>query len=301
MIKVGNFVKCKNPHNLDSVITVGKFGVLHVGHKKILEAMKETKLYPIIFSFSPSPVLFFSKNNKLYNRIFSYYQVNSLLNQYFDNDVLYFIQKFNLNFSSITPEVFIQLLVQNFNLKHLILGSDFSFGVNRSGDLNLIQKLSSQYNFKVSIISKKDNISTTLLRNFLQEGRVKDFNNLSAFDEKYKITGKVIKGAGIAGNILGYKTANIALSKKQALPMFGVYAVSVLFDGINYKGIGNIGLKPTVSNVEKPILEVHILNFNQDIYDKNIEISFLNFIRKEKKFATLHDLKEQIKIDITQI
>lgn len=295
MLKIGDITKCKEIDIKPSGIAIGKFGVFHKGHEQILEKLKVVSGNPIIFSFAPSPAFFFSKNKERHGEILKIRQRAKIANSL---GISMFIQKFTKHFSEISPEDFVSLLVQKLKMKHLVIGEDFLFGKNKSGNVQLLQSLARKYNFNLEVIPLIE-VKTTNLRQALENGEIEPFNENLAFNSKYTISGIVAKGAGIAGSILGFKTANIPLNSKLFLPKFGVYKCKIFFEKMECEGIANIGIKPTLSNKLQPIAEVHIFNFNQDIYGKQITIELLTFIREEKKFNNLEDLKTQIKKDIS--
>ena len=305
MIKLGDLAKCPPSKNQDFAITIGKFGVLHKGHEVILNKLHEfaeSGYSTGVFSFYPSPALFFSKDVKKHGRIFSAQQINRKLETTFSPDFLFFLQKFNTGFAALTPEDFIAILNKKLNLKYIIIGEDFKFGKAREGDIKLLRQLGQKYGFEVvavelvneDLAGSQGQISTTNLRNLLLEGNITKFNELTAFEMRYEIEGKVLRGQGLAGQKLGYKTANIAIKSGILLPKFGVYLCRV---NKSFYGIANLGLRPTIGGFLKPLLEVHIFEFDQQIYGQNLNVEFLQFIRGEQKFNSLEELKRQIEID----
>jgi riboflavin kinase/FMN adenylyltransferase len=287
-------------------IAIGKFGVLHLGHQELItltfQASQAKNLTPAIFSFSPSPALFFLKDRQKYGRIFSFKFIYKLIKHHFNQDFALLIANFNQNFASKTPADFIDFLYNKLNVRHITVGENFYFGKNRSGTLQTLIELCNQKGISLQICKltteESSPISTTHLRNLLQEGNIARFNSLTAFKTCYQIDGKVQKGMGVAGKILGFKTANISLKSSLILPKFGVYKCKVLLKNEAFLGIVNIGIKPTISNEKIPLAEVHILNFNSDIYGERLTLELIDFIREERKFPSLEALKEQISKDI---
>lgn len=309
MIKLGDLQKCQPLISQPFAITIGKFGVLHKGHEAILNKLHEfaENGYNIgVFSFHPSPALFFSKDLQKHGRIFSAQQINRKLEQKFSPNFTLFLQKFNADFATLTPEDFIFTLAQKINLKYIIIGEDFKFGKAREGDIKLLRKLGQKYGFEVASVElvnedlagNHGQISTTNLRNLLLEGKITKFNELTAFEMRYEIEGKVLRGQGLAGQKLGYKTANIAVKSGIVLPNFGVYLCRA---NKSFYGIANLGLRPTVGGFLKPLLEVHIFEFEQQIYGQSLNIEFLEFVREERKFASLEELKNQIEVDVLAV
>jgi riboflavin kinase/FMN adenylyltransferase len=298
MLEVGDIQKCIKYSQIPTAIAIGKFGIFHQGHEKILTKLKEISENPILFSFTPSPVLFFSKNKTAHGSILSIRQRGEILKRL---GIKSFFQKFTQDFSNLSPEYFIQLLVERFKMKHLIVGEDFVFGKNRSGNVALLKALSQKYNFTIHIIAlaleKSEVIKTTNLRTLLQDGKIKEFNESLPFNLKYEITGNVAKGKQIAGKILGFKTANIFLNSRLVIPKFGVYACKIRIGEKDFFGIVNLGIKPTLNENFSPMAEAHIFDFNEEIYGKKITIKLQEFIREERQFPNLTDLKKQIQQD----
>jgi riboflavin kinase/FMN adenylyltransferase len=287
-------------------VAIGKFGILHQGHKKLIETLfeisKKRTLIPAILSFHPSPAMFFLKDKQKYGRIFSFKLIQKAIKHNFNQDFSFFIAKFNKHFASQSPEEFINFLYHNLKVRCIIVGKNFYFGKNRGGDVATLSKLCKERGIMLEIceLIKEENsiISTTYLRNLIQLGEVRRFNELTAFKTCYSIEGKVQRGMGLAGEVLGFKTANIALKPNLIFPKFGVYRCKVFIESEELFGIVNIGIKPTISMKGSAIAEVHILNFDRDIYGKKISLELIDFIREERKFASLEELKRQIRKDI---
>jgi riboflavin kinase/FMN adenylyltransferase len=299
MLEIGDIAKNIKCSNISTAIAIGKFGIFHKGHEKILTKLKETSENPVLFSFTPSPALFFSKDKIAHEPILSIRKRGEILKSL---GIKGFFQRFTKDFSNLSPEYFIQLLVEKFQMKHLIVGEDFVFGKNKSGNLEVLETLSKKYHFTIHIISlaleKSEIIKTTNLRKLLQDGKIKEFNNSLAFNLKYEIAGKVIKGKQIAGKILGFKTANIFLKSRLVMPKFGVYTCKIKILGKDFFGIANLGIKPTLKENFSPMAEVHIFDFNKEIYGKTLTIELLEFLREERKFENLSALKTQIETDL---
>jgi riboflavin kinase / FMN adenylyltransferase len=291
-----------------TALTIGKFGVLHKGHQAMLtkleEISKQEGLQPIIFSFYPSPALFFSQNHMRHGRIFSFKLIYKILQKQFNESFGFLLKKFDMQFSQIEPKKFIKFLAHTLNVKHLIVGENFYFGKDRSGNIDTLKILCEHYKIKLTIqklilLKHEKQLSTTQLRNWLLNGEVENFNSHLAFNQKYKIIGRVLHGQKLGAKI-GFKTANVHISSKIITPKFGVYACEVYFKNHQIKGIVNIGIKPTVQNKNSPMAEVHLFDFDKNIYDKEIEIELLHFIREERKFASIKELTNQIKSDIVK-
>jgi riboflavin kinase/FMN adenylyltransferase len=196
-----------------------------------------------------------------------------------------------------TPEIFISNILEPTDLSSLTVGDDFRFGANRAGDFELLQKWGAKNNINVfntdtyEYLNKR--VSSTRIRKALQENNFALAKNL--LGRPYTFSGKVVHGQHL-GRTIGIPTANIWLPK-QKLPISGVYAVKCSLDNQSIDGIANMGLRPTVGG-SHPVLEVHLFNFNSNIYSKRLEVEFINKIREEKKFKNLGVLKSQIQEDI---
>jgi riboflavin kinase/FMN adenylyltransferase len=216
-------------------------------------------------------------------------------------DYLYF-DKFTEEFSRMTPEEFVQeILLHRFNVKLAVIGFDYKFGYKGQGDATLLRELGRKYGFKVIVIPKikcdNESISSTRIRKFVMNGDLEMAYKL--LGRNYSITAEVVSGRRV-GNTIGFPTANIHPEMFLVLPQNGVYITKTLLDGKLYNSMTNVGYNPTfeIGNVKN--VETHILDFNQDIYGKKIEVFFLKKIRSEKKFASVDDLIQQIKMDMIE-
>ena len=283
-----------------SAAVIGNFDGVHRGHLEVLKNAKEfsskSNLPLSVLTFDPHPREFFSKEN-----------TNFLLQTVLDkaealskNNIDYLINlKFDVPLSELSPEQFVEkVLSKSLSLKHIFVGKDFKFGKDRAGDINSLKSFGLKYRIGLSSIKLKNqdgaSISSTKIRNNLKKGKIKEANEL--LGRPYMISGLVIEGDK-RGRQIGFPTANISLGKL-IRPAFGVYAV--LIEGIENKvlrGIANIGRRPTV-NDRGVLLEVNIFDFNEDIYGKKIFISLIDFIRDEKKFDGIENLKKQIVMDV---
>ena len=299
-------MKIYNNLNLDKkhhkgVIAIGNFDGIHLGHQKVInEARKKARKNKLplgIMTFEPVPVMFF--NSKIKNhRINSLDQKKTQLKR-FKLDFLIII-KFNKNFSSLTAEKFIKKIINNkTKCKFLYVSKNFKFGYKRQGSVKILKKYEKLYSYK-SLITKtykinKKIISSSLIRKKIAAGKIKEINKL--LNREWSINGKVIKGQK-RGRKIGFPTCNIKLND-YIVPRLGVYAVKVKGSKFNKKGIANIGYRPTF-NGQNLLLETNIFGINKNLYNKVINVSFKKFIRVEKKFKNLDQLKKQIKIDIKQ-
>ena len=287
----------KKHHN--GVIAIGNFDGLHLGHQKVInEAKKKAKKNNLpfgIMTFEPVPVMFFNSNIKNH-RINSLKQKKLQLKK-FKLDFLIII-KFNKKFSSLTAEQFIMKIINNkTKCRFLYVSKNFKFGYKRQGNIQMLKKYEKLYDFK-SIITKpykKKNkiISSTLIRQKIISGKIREANKL--LNREWRVEGKVIKGQK-RGRKIGFPTCNLKLND-YIIPRLGVYAVKINGLKFSKKGIANIGFRPTF-NGKNLLLETNIFGINKNLYNKEIGVSFIRFIRREKKFKDLEHLKKQIKIDI---
>ena len=278
-----------------SILTLGTFDGIHQGHRTIISKLtsesKKHDLKSIILTFFPHPRnIVSSKKIKSISTIDEKIQIFSEL----DLDEL-IIQNFNKSFSEMRAEEFIKLLVNNLNLKKIIVGYNHRFGKNRSADINILKDFSSKYDFEVVEIKafevEKIKISSTKIRNAINDGNIDVCNNYLGYN--FNINGIVVKGKSI-GKSIGFPTANINIAEKyKIIPKNGVYLVRCFFEKNKFYGMMNIGFNPTFGSNEKTI-EVNIFDFNRDLYDKNIRIEFLKFIRDEIKFDNAEELQNQL-------
>jgi riboflavin kinase/FMN adenylyltransferase len=288
----------------ESTVAIGTFDGVHCGHKKVLEeakkiAKKNNQNY-IIFTFIDHPAIV--TGSKDVPKLINTYEEKIELLRVFEPDIC-IIYQFEKKFSKLYPEEFIRdILVNQLKTKNICVGFNFFFGYKASGDTKTLKDLEKKYNYNVSIIDRykiDDSIvSSSEIRKLIIEGNFEKANKLLGYN--YSISGRVIKGKGIGKAILKIPTANLDINQRKILPKNGVYSCSVNINDETFKGIMNIGNRPTVDNGNKSI-EVHIINFDKNIYDHYIKVTFGSFIRDEKKFNSLEELKEQILKDIELI
>lgn len=282
-----------------SIVTIGTFDGVHMGHKKIIQLLNEQKSQDcesLILTFFPHPRMILQTEDeiKLLNTIA---EKSALLDkQNVDNLV---IHPFDKEFSNLTAEEFVaEILVKKFNVKKIIIGHDHRFGKNRSANFDDLKKFGLKYQFEVQQITPQTiddiAISSTKIRNALYEGNIQIANNYLGYH--YFINGQVAHGKQL-GRTIGFPTANIEIDKTYKLiPANGVYMVYAIINNRKIYGMMNIGNRPTVDGNNRTN-EVHFLDFNQDLYDQNLTVYFLNKIRDEIKFESLDALKNQIEID----
>lgn len=280
-------------------LSLGMFDGVHLGHKSIIDELinvgTENNLETAILTFWPHPRFVFNPNEDL--KLLNTIEEKKELIQKYNIDNL-FLKEFDDEFRNLTGEEFVrQILVDKLNVKYLIIGYDHSFGKNKSGNFELLQKLSKELDFEVeqmeAINIHENNISSTKVRNALLTGNIKDANEMLGYP--YSVSGTVVHGKKI-GRTIGYPTANIDTESIKLLPKKGAYIVEVLVKGNQYKGMLSIGTNPTV-NGEKLTIEVYILDFDDDIYDEKITVRFRDFLHDEIKFEGLEKLIERLDED----
>jgi riboflavin kinase/FMN adenylyltransferase len=283
------------------VVTVGTFDGLHLGHQKIIRRMtelaKENNGETILVTFDPHPRLVVNSNSHEIKFINTLKRKFDLLSKLGIDHLI--IVPFTKKFAQTTSEDFIiNYLVKNIGTKKLIVGYDHHFGRNREGNYQKLHQLGKKYRFDVEEITAQyiddKAVSSTKIRKALMDGNVKLANKMLGYE--YSITGVVVEGNKI-GRSIGFPTANIEIEDKYKLiAARGVYACKVDVNGKIYHGMGNIGTRPTVG-INGLVTEVHIFDFDKDIYGEEITIFFIDRIRDEKKFENLGELKKQLNKD----
>ncbi|MBN8701847.1 MAG: bifunctional riboflavin kinase/FAD synthetase [Bacteroidetes bacterium] len=287
--------KINNP-----IITIGTFDGVHLGHKKLINRLNElaTKFdgESTILTFHPHPRIVLANDYSI--RLLSTIdEKKQLLEKAGIKNLI--IHPFTKEFSELTSIEFIeQILLNSIKPKAIVIGYNHHFGKNREGSFEQLKSYSATHNFYIEEISAFDineiEISSTRIRNALSIGDLKTANSYLGYT--YSISGKVVEGKKL-GRTIGYPTANIeAEDKTKLIPGDGIYAVHVKHKNVFYKGMLSIGMNPTVNGIHKTI-EVHIFDFNFDIYGTNLVIYFFEKLRNEAKFAGLDELKNQLHLD----
>ena len=292
----------KVPH---AVVTIGTFDGVHRGHQEILRNMvnraKELGGESVVVTFYPHPRQVLSHDSGIRFISTQEEKISHLEALGIDNLI---IIKFTKEFAAIPSEDFIKdYLVKNIQPAVLIIGYDHHFGKGRTGDFDMLYELGSQYHFKVEKIQEQDvdnvAVSSTKIRHFLENGDIKHANMLLGYEFSY--TGKVIHGQQV-GHKMGYPTANIDVAEEfQLIEKQGVYATFAEIDGKSYPAMTYIGKRPTMHDNRPQSIETYIISFDGDLYDKEIKIRFVDFVRDDKKFDNFEALKRQISIDEQQI
>lgn len=283
-----------------TIATLGTFDGVHLGHEKIIERLTQSasdeNFESLVLTFFPHPRMVLQNDGtiKLLNTI----QERAVLLEKAGLDNL-IIHPFDQKFSQMEAEEFVKtILVEQFNIKKIIIGHDHRFGRNRSADINDLIGFGKIYNFEVEQISAEEidevSISSTKIRNALDAGNIALANEYLGYN--YFLSGKVIHGKQL-GRTINFPTANIQIEEDYKLiPQNGVYIVKSFIAGNLVYGMMNIGTNPTVDG-KKQSIEVHYLDFEGDLYDQNIAVEFLQRIRSEEKFPSFDALRQQIEND----
>lgn len=289
------------PEFKNAVITIGTFDGVHLGHKAIInEVVKHANNIggeSILLTFEPHPrkLLFPDQPLKLLTPLDE--KITLLTAEGIQHIV---VVPFTKEFSELTAEQYIeQFLVKKFRPKDIVIGYDHHFGHDRAGNIDLLKKYADSNNYQVFEISaqliEQAAVSSTKIRQALNTGHVADATHM--LGRPYALIGEVIEGAKL-GRSIGYPTANIQPSDpEQLIPANGVYAIKANIGAKQFKGMLNIGVRPTVSSEMSLHIEAHLFDFNADIYGQTVEILFIDRLRDETKFASLDDLKAQLAKD----
>tara|TARA_Y100001970_G_C14188473_1_gene833977 strand:- start:209 stop:1102 length:894 start_codon:yes stop_codon:yes gene_type:complete len=277
-----------------SAVCIGGFDGVHLGHQELLKFTKESSNTFQIVTFDTLPKKYFNNDHKLLTtndekiELFKKFEPSNLVFINFGHVIKF------------SPLTFCDMLKDNIQTKSIYVGNDFKFGANREGDVDYLIKYFGEDSVHAIDDYEHNNekISSTLIKSFLNEGLIENANDALGYE--YSLTGSVIKGDQ-RGTQIGFPTANINIDNSIQIPKNGVYEVGVYVNEISYKGIMNIGHKPTVSEEVKLSLEVHIFDFNDDIYDADLTVYFKKFIRDEIKFSNIEELVQQIYKDIDDI
>ena len=283
-IKIENTGKC--------VVCLGMFDGVHIGHRELIrETLKKAKELKL-----PSAVLTFlspEEDNKIYP-----FEEKCNLFEKLGIDILYVVL-FTDKFKNLLCQQFIdKYLIEYTNAQHIVCGFNFRFGKNREGDtVTLKNFLGKERGLTVvpEVKSCGETVSSTLIKGYIKEGKITKVNTL--LDDTYSVSGVVVKGKEI-GRTIDFPTANIVVPSILVHLKPGVYSTIISIDGKTYKSISNIGVAPTIRNDGEVILETHVLNYKGDLYNKYVKIFFLDFIREEKKFKSIEELKENIRLNI---
>ena len=287
----------------NAVITIGNFDGVHLGHQalfhEVIEKADAIGGTSVAMTFEPHPMRILKHNN--HPPLITLYEQKAELIERTGIDVIVCVP-FTKEFAALTAREFIEdLLIRKIGMKAMVVGEDYSFGKNREGNLDLLKVFAGEMDFEVIVadwikISRKfpDRISSTRVRELVMAGQMQEAHKM--LGRHYQIRGIVVTGRDRGGKLLGIPTANINLHD-ELCPKTGIYAVTVERQDKQFKGVANIGYSPTFDDHEFTV-EVHILDFDKDIYDEKIRVNFIQRIRDEKKFSGIDELIEQIHKDI---
>ena len=303
MVKFTKIYKNFNlkPKHKNSIILIGNFDGLHLGHQKLFDLAKKYKkkfkLKIGVITFEPMPKMYFNKSLKNF-RISSLSQkVKNFEKLNIDFAI---IKKFDKKFSKIKSQTFIhQILHNNLKAKYIFVSNNFRFGNKREGNVKQLKKNEKKYNYKTinpkPLVLKNKIISSTFIRKLISNGKIENANKL--LGRNWEIQSLVERGRQM-GKKIGFPTCNMSI-KNYVIAKKGVYAVKIYRNNKKFflKGIANLGYRPTFKQ-KKLLLEVHIFNYYGNLYNKYLTIELISFIRKEKKFKNIKQLKNQINLDI---
>jgi len=291
-------IRSKNiDENGFTAVTLGNFDGIHLGHKELINSVKnyaeKYSFKSIVFSFFPHPKSVFS--NEIFYTIFSPYEKEKIIEDFGVDELVQY--PFSKSFAAMEAEDFARFIFDDIKCRVLIVGEDYCFGKDRKGNFDLLKSIGVKKGasvIKISSVKYNDiRVSSTRIRECIKNRNFDEASKLLA--KPYFIIGTVLQGKKIGGKI-DFPTANIIPPKDKLLPPDGVYLTKTLYDGVSYYSITNIGKNPTVGGIERTV-ETFIFDFEKELYDKEIVVCFYGFIREECKFSSLSELKNQIEAD----
>ena len=276
----------------ESVVTLGKYDGLHIGHQTLLAAMREKTgpgLPGVLFTFDPKDfrsrsLLSEEERREKAERL----GVDIFLDWPFDEETRH-----------MDPESFIrEILCGRLNMKYLVVGDDFRFGYKRSGDVETLARYACKYGYEVEILRKLtylgDEVSSTRIRKCLEDGCMEDVTAM--LGEPFSFRGRIVHGRHL-GTQMGIPTINVRPGAEKLLPPYGVYASVIRIGTEEYQGVSNLGVKPTVADIQEPGLETYLFHAKEDLYGREAEVRLLHQLRPEIRFESLEELKKQIRSD----
>lgn len=284
-------------------LAIGVFDGVHRGHQAVISTSARhahaADGTPVVVTFDPHPAKVLRPNDAPHLLTAKQHKID-LIRSLGVGHLL--VLEFNRQFASTPPDEFVRQLMSNSKpLREICVGHEWSFGRNRTGNLTLLKKLGGELGFEVigipPVMVNGNVVSSTAIRNAIKDG---DFDKAAdMLGRIYSVVGTVVPGDNL-GKKLGFPTANLSAHSEQ-FPPDGVYFAEAWLDGVLHHGVVNLGIRPTMTKDKSPrTLEIHLLDFNEDIYGKEIEIRFLQYLRPEKKFANADALVQQIQIDVNQ-
>ncbi len=284
----------------NACVTIGNFDGVHLGHQRLFDVVEQRAYHShgtsVAITFNPHPLQILRPGGiKLISTCEQKIELIGLSGI----DVLLIIP-FTRDFAATSAVEFVdEILLKRIGVKHLFIGYDYAFGKGRTGDIPFLKRQGEEKGFSVTVIEAyhEDNIliSSTKVRELVAAGNMSETRKL--LGRCYQLRGEVQRGKQRGGKEIGFPTANLHVDEEDLIPKYGVYACQVISDGKCYGGVINIGFNPTFSE-NKLIAEVHIFDFNQDIYGKPIKVNLLQFLREERKFSGIEELSAQIARDV---
>lgn len=284
------------------VLTIGNFDGIHAGHRMVLNSLIEqaqaSDLQSVVMCFEPQPIEYFRAEAAPARISTARDKIEQLRETGVDAT---YLVSFNDGLANMSAEQFVGMLVKQLNIKLLIVGDDFCFGKNRQGNFEYLLLAGEKHGFSVqrSHSFKIDNerVSSTLIRHALEKGQL---DKVAVYLNRcFSMSGRVMHGHK-RGRELGFPTANVRV-KNRKTPLRGVFAVTITLEsGLVYKGVANLGTRPSIEDEIAVLLEAHLFDFSGDLYSQRVSVAFRKKLREEKKFENLEQLKQQISIDSTQ-
>ena len=282
-----------------TAVAVGKFDGIHLGHRRLLDTLlkqKDNGLITVVITFDPPPEVFLGKSEN--KQLLTNAEKEKILTALGIENLYYY--PMNETNAAMSAENFVRdILLDMFNMAYICAGEDIRFGKGGSGDCEFILNMSKKFDFEAQIVDKvyhdKREISSSYVREAVGNSDMKLTEIL--LGKPYSFTGFVTEGYRL-GRTLGFPTANLTIEETKIIPKSGVYLSNVVTKTGEYKGISNIGIKPTIDGLRRPGIETYIYDYNGDLYGEPIEVGLLDFIRPEKKFNGIEELKAQVLRDI---
>ncbi|MDD4844165.1 MAG: bifunctional riboflavin kinase/FAD synthetase [Anaerotignum sp.] len=288
--------------NQPTAVTLGNFDGLHLGHRALIKLTKQfaqdEELKSVVFTFSPHPMLVFGKKDNFALIMAPSEKKYTMERMGID---LYIEYPFDQEFAAMSAEDFaIKLIFEKLQCRVLIVGENYHFGANRSGDYAMLQRLGEARGVKViavpSVLFEEERVSSSRIRKCLIQKDLEEANSM--LTEPYFILGTVSEGKKL-GRTIGFPTVNIIAHPLKLFPPNGVYATKTLYKGKFYYGVTNIGINPTVNGTQK-IVETYLLDFNENVYGETLQTFFYKFLRSERKFPSVEELRQQIQTNAKQ-
>ena len=292
-ISIDDNVKLKN-----TIVTVGKFDGIHKGHEKLFEQLRDSAngRQKVVLTFETSPKAFLDDNA---NKTIVTESEKQMLCNIQGIDV-YMKMPMKKEFLALTPDEFVsKILKEKIGATTIVCGPDFHFGTKASGDVDFLRENQKKYEYSLVVVTKEQyqnkDISSTAIREKITQGKMTEVNDM--LDHPYSIIGKVLEGKKL-GRTIGLPTANIIPEKTKLLPPNGVYKTVLKVGDKRFNAITNIGINPTVETGTQIKVETHILDYEDYIYNEIVQVEFYDFVRPERTFENVQELKAQIERDI---